>query len=661
VWQNRYGGDPSVIGRTVRVNDVPATIIGVMPPGFNYPTVDQVWQAVPSSPNFAAATPATRNLSVVGRLKPGADLTRARAELDAVIVRRAGTSPDIYRNLVSFARPLRELYPTPPVPMIATMMGAVGLVLLIAYANLANLMLARSIRRTREIAIRMAIGASRRRVVRQFLIECVLIALAGGALGFGLSSYGAREIALAFEPIEAGIPLGSLASNRPFWVSLSPNPTLYTFVMLLSLASTFAFGLLPAWHMSKTRVNETLKSESRSGGGSPRELRWASGLLVAELSLALMLLSGAGVLWRAFIERYRQDTVIETSGVVAMRLALPAQKYASASDRKRFLEQLNQRLSEMTVFSAVTMAGQAPMDIGAPAREVFVEGTEYAPGEKPPLASYLLTGARYFETLRLPLVRGRGIQDGDERPGREGAVVDERFAARFFPDRDPIGRRIRIGAAGVWYTIVGVARALPESGPPSELRPLVYAPLQAEPEPDGRAAIIVKGPLAAVSATLREEVRAMDPALPLFGIETLDDAQARARIPARLSGTWFGTLAVVALLLAAVGVSAITAHSVGQRTEEIGVRMALGANGRDVVGMFVRRTLRQLALAALVGLSGFLAIGNLIGALMPRAERRDLVTLTIVTVILGSIALLATLLPARRATRVDPLVALRAE
>jgi putative ABC transport system permease protein len=535
--------------------------------------------------------------------------------------------------------------------------GAVGFVLLIAYANLANLLLARSIRRSREIAIRMALGSSRLRVVRQFLVECLLIALAGGAVGFWLSLYGVREIAVAFEPIEAGVRLGS---NRPFWVDISPNAILYAFVGLLSIASAFAFGLLPAWQMSKTDLNDTLKAESRSAGGSIRGRRWASGLLVAELALALVLLSGAGLLWRDFIERYRQDTVIDASGVVTMRLALPAQKYSTPAERKRFLEQLNRRLSEMTVFSAVTMASHVPMEFGAPMRGLFVEGTESPPGQKPPLVSYLLTGARYFEALKLPIVRGREIQDMDARPGQEGAVVDERFATQFFPNQDPVGRRIRVGATGVWYTIVGVARTVPQYGPP-ELRPIVYAPLEAEPAPDGRAAIIVRGPLAAASTTLREEVRAMDPALPLFAIETLDQVQARGRLPARLISTWFSSLAIVALVLAAVGVFALTAHAVAQRTEEIGIRMALGADAGAVVRMFMRRTLRQLALATVIGLAGSLALGSLIRSLLPEVGRPDLMTLTIVAAILGSVTLLATLLPARRAAQVDPAVALRAE
>jgi putative ABC transport system permease protein len=345
--------------------------------------------------------------------------------------------------------------------------------------------------------------------------------------------------------------------------------------------------------------------------------------------------------------------VIDTAGIVTMRLALPAQKYSMPADRKRFLDQLNQRLSAMTVFSAVTVASHVPLEFGAPARPLFIEGVAAVPGEKPPLISYVLTGANYFSTLKLPIVRGRAIEPLDGRPGQEGAVVDERFAARFFPNDDPIGRRIRTGTTGVWYTIVGIARALPQSGPAPELRPLVYAPLEAEPAPEARAAIIVKGPIAAASAALREEVRAMDSTLPLFGIETLDDARARARLPARMIGTWFATLAVVALVLAAVGVFAITAHNVAQRSQEVGVRLALGAQAHDVVRLFMRRTLLQVAIGTALGLVGTVAIGTVISL------RRDPITFGIATLLLVAVALTSTLLPARRAARVDPAVTLR--
>jgi predicted permease len=658
IWQSRYGGDRSIIGRSVRVNDVPATIIGVMPAGFKYPAIDQLWQALASAPNRATEVRSTRNLSLVGRLKPTVELAQARADLDAIVGNLAAAYPESNKDLASFARPLRELYPVPPTAMALAMMGAVAFVLLIAYANLANLLLARSVYRAREIAIRAALGASRFRIVRQLLIECLVIGVAGGLVGFGLSFYGANQIAVAFEPIEAGRTLGA---NRPYWVDISPNALVYAFVALVSIGSAFAFGLLPAWQISKTDVNTTLKDEARSSGGSRRG-RWLSGVLVTtQLAITLVLLTGAGLLWRGFIERYRQDTVIDPSGVVSMRLTLPAQKYRTADDRKRFLAQLNQRLGAITAFSGVTMASHVPLEFGAPQRLLTIDGITQAPGEKPPVVSYVLTSTNYFSTLEMPVVRGRGIEAVDGRPGQEGAVVDERFAARFFPNADAIGRRIRVGDAGIWLTIVGIARTLPQSGPAALISPVVYAPLAVEPSPDGRAVILVKGPLAVASATLREEVRAMDPGLPLFAIEPLDAAMARARLPSRLFSTWFGALAIVAIVLAGVGMFALTAHSVGRRTHEIGVRMALGADAAAVIRLFVRRSLVQLATGIALGLAGALTVGQLLQSTLPEVGSRDPLTLTIVTLGLAAVVMTATLLPARRAARVDPMIALRAE
>jgi putative ABC transport system permease protein len=664
VWQKRYGGDPSVIGRTVRVNDVPATIIGVMPDRFTYPFVEQVWQSLSSSAGFANATRRTRNLTVVGRLKPGAELGRARGELDAVMTKLAESLPETHSQLASFARPLRWLYPTPPLQLLMTMTGAVLFVLLIAYANLANLLLARSVSRAREIAVRTAVGATRWLIVRQLLIECLLIALVGGALGFGLSLYGVQEIAVAFDVIEPGAARGS---TRPYFVDVSPNALVYGFVALLSVGSALAFGLLPAWQIARSDVLETLKEDGRSGGGARRR-RWSAALITAQLALTLVLLSGAALLWRGFIQQYRQDTVIDTRGIVTMRLALPAQKYGTPADRKQFLERLDERLSSMPSFESITLAGHVPMEFGAPQRQLFIDGARVSPGAKPPVVSYMLTGARYFEALQIPIVRGRALGSRDALPGEQGAVVDERFAARFFPGGDALGSRIRIGSTGVWFTVVGVARTLPHLGPAPEARPVVYARLEAEPAPDGRAAIIVKSALAkasadkglaAAAAALREEVRAMDASLPLFAIETLDDALARGRFPSRLISTWFGILAIVALVLAGVGVFAVTAHGVAQRTHEIGVRMALGADRQAVVGLFARRAVVQLTVAVVIGIAGMLALGRLAQSAMREIAEADPLTFAIVTVILATVSLSATLLPARRAARVDPMVALR--
>jgi predicted permease len=655
VWQSRYGSDPSVIGRTVRVDDAPATIVGVMPPGFKYPYIDEAWQSISSAPNVSAANRGTRNLGVVGRLKPGVILEQARAELQGIVTRLAEAYPATNTGLALLARPMRELYPVPK-PMLATMMGAVTFVLLIGYANIANLLLARSASRSREMAIRAALGASRWRIVRQLLVECLLIALMGGALGFVLSIYGANEIASAFDIIEPGAVRGS---TRPYWVNVSPDSLVYGFAGLLSFGSALAFGLLPAWQIARTDVNDTLKEEGRGTGGGVRSRRWSSVLLTAQLALTLILLAGAGLLWRGFIAQYRQDTVIDTSGFVTMRLALPARKYRTAADRKQFLEQLDERISSLSLFSAATMASHVPLEFGAPQRELFIEGVARDANERGPIVAYTLIGERYFEALHLPIVRGRALTAADARAGQEGVVVDERFANQFSSGIDPIGRRIRLGPAGVWFSIVGVARTVPQAGPPPAIRPMVYAPLHAEPAPEGRAAIIVKGPLAPVAAALREIVRALDPTLPLFAIETVDASLARGRFPARVLSTWFGALALAALVLAAVGVFAMTAHSVAQRTHEIGVRMALGADSRAVVRLFARRTIVQLVIGLVLGIIGALGVSKLVQAGIEEAGARDPVTFAIVAALLTVVAMTATLLPARRASRVDPAVALR--
>jgi putative ABC transport system permease protein len=512
------------------------------------------------------------------------------------------------------------------------------------------------VQRSHEIAVRIAIGATSWRITRQLLVECLLIALLGGALGFAFSLYGVQEIAVAFDVIEPGAPRGT---TRPYWIDVTPNAIVYGFVGLLSIGSALVFGLLPAWQTSKNDVNETLKEDGRVSGTGPRARRWSSSLVTAELALTLVLLAGAGLLWRGFLDRYRQDTVIDTAGVVTMRLALPVQKYRTPDDRKRFLEQLDDRLSALTVFSSVTMASHVPMEFGAPARELFIDGVTPTPGQPPPLISYMLTGKRYFDALSVPIVRGRAIGPADARPGQEGAVIDERCASQFFPNADPIGRRIRLGTTGVWFTIVGIARTLPQSGPAPAIRPVVYAALHAEPAPEGRAAIIAKGPIAAVSATLREEVRGMDPTLPLFAIETLDAALARGRLPARVISTWFGVLAIVALILAAVGVFAISAHNVAQRTHEIAVRIAVGADPASVVRLFLRRTAIQLGVATALGLAGTIAVGRLVRSILSDAAAPDPATFIVVTMVLAAVAWLSTLVPARRAAQVDPATTLR--
>ena len=671
VWRDRFGADPAVIGRSVRVNDVPATVIGVMPSGFRYPFSAEVWQPLSLLPGAENPPRDARTLGVLGRLRHDVDLSQASAELTTIAARLARDYAATNTGITAHVRRLKDQRPPMPTAMLWALGSAVGFVLLIAYANLANLLLARAVHRTRDVAIRISLGATRWRIIRQLLIECLLLALVGGMLGFILSIYGVNEMAQAFDAIEPGVARGT---TRPYWVDLSPNGLLYVFVVVLCCVSALSFGLLPAWHIAKTDAYDTLKDSGRSAGGV-RPRRWTSLILTAEIALTLMLLVSAGLLWRSFITQYRADAVIDTTDLVSMRLALPPQYYRTPEDRRRFLAQLDERLASVTAFRSVTMASHAPLEPFGATREMLVEGGARAPDEKAPVVSFVLAGSRYFAAVKLPLVRGRDFTDADARPGSEGVVVDQQIAARFFPNEDPIGRRVRFRAAppseratpaslaepGPWFTIVGVAQTVPQYGPAQLIRPVAYVPLRSEPAPDGRAIVLVRGPLTATAAALREEVRAIDARLPLFAIETMDMALARSRFPVRVVGTWFATLALVALLLAAVGLYALTAHGVAQRVHEIGVRLALGAEAREVVWLFVRRMIVQLVGGVSLGLAGALSVGQLMQAFLRGTSPRDPLTVAIVTALLVVVAVLATLLPARRAARVDPVVALRGE
>ena len=669
VWQSRFGGDPAVVGRAVRVDDRPAVIIGVMPPGFSYPHIVQIWQPLSQAPGVAAAPRDARRLGAVARLKDGIDLPQARAEFETIARTLARDHPATNGGTSAAIDRLKDLRPDVPKPILWALGGAVGFVMLICCANLASLLLARSVNRARDFAIRASLGATRPRLLRQLLIECALLAGLGGALGLALSLWGLEQVVIAFSPIDPGMDLA-----RPYWVDSTPDAATFLFVGGLCVFTTFAFGLLPAWHLSAANAHEILKASGR-GGSTTGARRWTSVLLVAELALTLVLLTGAGLLWRGFIDHYQRDIVIDPAGVVTMRLTLPSQKYPTPERRRSFLEQLDERLSSIPAFTSVSMGTHLPLDFGGAARELTIDGATLAPDEKPPIVTLVTTGNRYFETLSLPIVRGRSFEPGDAAAGREGVIVDQQLAERFLGAADPIGRRIRFTPAspgppaavpagsgpGPWYTIVGIAKTVPQTGPPALVRPMAYAPLRADPSPGGLVVVLVKGDLAAATTALREEVRLLDPSLPLFAIETLDAAVARQRFPVRMIGTWFSVLALVALVIATVGLFSLTAHAVAQRVHEIGVRMAVGAQASQVVWLFLRRAVIQLVIGLALGLAGAFSVGGLLGAFLGGVSPRDFLTIAVVTTLLAAIAIASSLLPARRASRVDPAVTLRAE
>ena len=476
-WKQRYRLDPAIVGRTVRINNLPSVVIGVMPPRFKFPMITEVWQPLSLSPAASGPRRDARTLRLVfGRLSDAADLASARADVATIAAGLARTYPDSYTNLRASVKSLKEtIVNTASMwPILMTFMGAVAFVLLIACANVASLSLARVVSRSREVAIRASLGATRWRIVRQMLIECLVLAALASAVGLALSLYGAREMAVASDPIQPGVTPGTLT---PFYVDVTPDATVFAFTALVCLGVCLAFGLIPALHVAGVNTAGVIKEGGPSGHVRARRLTGA--FIVAELALTFVLLTGTGLLWRSFYALYRMDQVIDANGLVAARLALPAATYDTTEKRRRFFAQLDQRLSQLPPLSAFTTSSSVPLSPASPLLQRQLETDDLvASRSEKPTVSYIYAGPRYVETIGLGVVRGRALRESDGFAGQEGAIVDERFVSVFFPGGDAIGRRIRLtsgsrsDAPTPWLTIVGVVRTVP-SFPLRLAQPLV--------------------------------------------------------------------------------------------------------------------------------------------------------------------------------------------
>jgi putative ABC transport system permease protein len=602
---------------------------------------------------------------VYGRLAPGVTIAQAREELRATTARLAREYPETNKDVSATIVPMQEMMTGAVRPMMLALMGAVAFVLLIACVNVANLLLARSAHRAREIAIRVSLGATRWRIVRQLLIESQLLAAMSGAVGFFISLWGVRVFSATLA--DPG------SAPAPPWMRWTVDYQVYLFLVATCVAATILFGLVPALHISRTNTHAVMKDGGRSGGGSSYERRWTSALVVSEFALTLVLLASTGLMLRAFLVIYRAGQVLDTSNVITMRLAAANQKYPTGDSRKRFFAQLDERLTAIPGVISATIASDVPfiaLSVDALAqRQLAVDGRPAPAGETPRLVARVYVGARYFETLGLHTVRGRGFDGRDNLAGQEGAIVNQRLASMFFGDENPIGRRIQLTpanaprAAAPWYTIVGISPTIPQwVGAPAD-EPVAYVPVRTEPAMHRFASIIVRADpdLATMAPRLRETVRALDPDLPLYYLQTMDQMLSMSHRLPRMWAEMFGVMALIALVLASVGLYALTSHGVVRRAHEIGVRVALGAQPSQVEWLFVRRTLLQLAVGLTIGVGGALAAGRLLQGLMVRTPSRDLLTLLASMLLLIAVALLACVVPARRAARVDPVVALRCE
>jgi putative ABC transport system permease protein len=668
IWKNRYGSDPNVIGRGLRVNGQRATIVGVMPDSMKFPFNTEIWALL--VPADAVARDA-RVLNVFGRLRAGTAVAGARAELNGIAARLAAAYPDVSKDLVGVrVETFVERFVGGKAKVVfPAVMGAVCFVLLIACVNVANLLLSRSAYRAREIAVRLALGATRWRVVRQLLLESLVLGFIGGGIGLLIAVGGARLI-------DAGVQ----DPGKPFWIAFTVDGVVFGYVAATCVVTAMLFGLAPALHVSKTNLNDVLKEGGRGSAGN-RRVRWLSGaMIVTELALTIVLLAGAGLMIRSLMKIDALDIGIRTDHLTAMRMELKDSKYATVEARRAFYERLEPRLAAIPGVESIAVTTAVP-PFGAGQRSMEIEGRT---AEGQPLSVATVTvSPRFFDVAGVSLLHGRSFGDIDGVPGSETVIVNERMVAQFFKGEDAIGRRLRFvprqtqpappfGSANravaqgrpapVWRTIVGVSPSIRHgSFQDGEANAVVYVPYRQEPPGGGWVLIRSQLPPGSVMDAVRHGVQAVDQDQPVFTIQTVEQMVELNLGPLRVFGTLFVILGAIALALSAVGLYGVMAYSVTERTREIGVRMALGALGRQVSWMILKRGLVQLALGLSIGLAGALALSRLLRSVLIQIAPSDPITFATITMLLTAVSIAACLLPARRATHVDPLVALRAE
>ncbi|HEU0052719.1 MAG TPA: ABC transporter permease, partial [Longimicrobium sp.] len=649
LWRNRFGADRGIVGKTIRVNGEQAEVIGVMGPGFSFPANEVLWVPLRDAPEAKRVD--ARQYGVFGRLKEGVSIDQANVELSGIAKRLASAYPESNRDIGAAVKPYTESFiGKEPRMMLFTMLFAVFLVLLIACANVANLLLGQAAQRAKEVGVRTALGASRGRIMMQFLTEPLVMAAAGAVLGVGLAALG---IKLFNDAIASTQP--------PFFIVIRLDAPILLFVLAITLFAALVSGVLPALRASGANVNEVLKDEAR-GSSSFRGGRLSKALVVFEIALSVGLLVAAGLTTKSVTQLARKDFGVPTRDVFTARIGLPEAQYADSAAQVRFFNQLFPRLAEVPGVQAYTITSHMPV-LGSNQGPVAIDGKAYATERDYPEAGSISTFPGYFNTFNVA-VKGRDFGTQDTETSQPVAIVNQAFATKFFGRDDPVGRRIRFGGARStepWRTIVGVVPDLWTDGTDNEDPEAAYVPYAQAPQRYMSVAIRTTREPGSLTAPVRDLVASLDPDLPIYFVKTLQGRIDENTWFYRVFGVIFMIMGVVALFLAAIGLYGVMAFSVSRRTREMGVRMALGAQPRDVIRLVLNQGLAQLAIGLTMGIGLAYLLAKGLEAILFQVKAIDPLVYLSTVVVLAASAIAASLVPARRATRVDPMVALRYE
>ena len=670
LWRRDFGADPNVLGRTFRFDGDPATIIGVLPPGFRHPgpTVSgdvQVWAAAGFSADpfpKPIRSNNTLNAGTIGRLKPGLTLEQAQARLTAMAAEIRKDFPTDYPPQAQWTieiQPLQEVLVGNVRPMLLVLLAAVMLIVFIVSLNIANLLLARASGRQQEMAVRLALGASPGRMVRQMLTESVLLSLIGGLAGIA-AAFGTLRLILDVVP--ANIP--RLNEVRMNWVVLA-------FALLISILTGLLFGLAPALHSAKVALFSAIREGGRGSGYSARTGRLRDVLIVSELAFAVMLMVGAGLLLRTLRDLLRENPGFNPTHVVAANIWLPvpddpkADPYPGIAPKVTFDRELLRRMKTIPGVELAAITTDLPTtshSLNDPSGNVALSIEDRPLKSSEDLrAERVRISPDYFKLMQSPLVSGRSFSEGDEDGKQPVAIVDETTAHKYWPGRDPLGRRVRFGQDPTrpWMTIVGIVKDIKSDGLDIDGVPHIYVSIFQDPWRAQSVVLRTSLPASALEQQIRHEVQSIDPGLPVYGVSSMNDVLARSLAARRFSANLVGGFATLALLLAAIGIYGLLAYMVGQRSREISIRMALGARRNDVLRLFLQRGVALASVGIVAGVIFAASTASMMASVLYGVRPHDPAVFLIVPLLLFFVAGLASYLPARRATKVDPMVALR--